>query len=121
MCMKNLDTNVVFFSGADALKDAPENVMNIYGMSKGIPSVSVVSLNDELYGIEALSFMLLVNAIERKEEPYHDEGDTKDNTVFFDETYEILLRLTEPSTGKFVDLDSYEFTPAKEQDRKSVV
>ena len=30
-------------------------------------------------------------------------------------TYEILLRLTEPSTGKFVDLDSYEFTPAKEQ------
>ena len=115
MCMKNLDTNVVFFSGADALKDAPENVMNIYGMSKGIPSVSVVSLNDELYGIEALSFMLLVNAIERKEEPYHDEGDTKDNTVFFDETYEILLRLTEPSTGKFVDLDSYEFTPAKEQ------
>ena len=115
MCMKNLDTNVVFFTSADTPKEAPGSVLNVYGMSKGTPFVPVVPRGEELFGIQSLSFMLLVNAIERKEDPCHDDGDTPDNTIFFDEKYEVCLRLTEPSTGKFVDLDSYKFVPKEEQ------
>ena len=85
MCMKNLDTNVVFFTSADTPKEAPGSVMNVYGMSTGTPFVPVVPRGEELFGIQSLSFMLLVNAIERKEDPCHDDGDTPDNTIFFDE------------------------------------
>ena len=118
--MKNLNTNVVFFTNADTPKEAPGSVMNVYGMSKGTPFVPVVPVGEDLFGIQTLSFMLLVNAIERKEAPFHDDGDTPDNTIFFNEKYEVCLRLTEPSTGKFVDLDSYNFVPKEEIGRAHV-
>ena len=59
MCMKNLDTNVVFFTNADTPKEAPGSVMNVYGMSKGTPFVPVVPREEGLLGIQSLSFMLL--------------------------------------------------------------
>lgn len=115
MCMKNLNTDVIFFSGADTPKESPGSVVNIYGMSKETPSVPVTSLGESLWGIQTLSFMLLVNASERRKDPTHDKGDTPENTVFFNREYEVCLRLTEPISGQFVDLDSYRFMPQKEQ------
>ena len=113
--MKNLNTDVIFFSGVDTTKESLGSVVNVYGMSKETPSVPVTSVGESLWGIQTLSFMLLVNASERKKDPTHDSGDTPENTVFFNREYEVCLRLTEPISGQFVDLGSYKFTPQKEQ------
>ena len=115
MCMKNLNTDVVFFQGVDVPLESQDGIINIRDVYKEYPTISASHLDKETLEIKTLSFMLSVNAIERTQQPVHDPEDTPDNTVFFSEKYELCFRLTEPKSGKFVDLDTYSFTPEEDK------
>lgn len=105
MCMKNINTDVTFFSCTDTSLD----------VRKPIPYISAEYLNEDTLNIKSLSFLLSINAIERKLEPIHAPDATIENTIFFDQNYVMCFRLTEPNSGKFIDLDTYEFTPGENQ------
>lgn len=115
MCMKNVSTDVILFSSVDAPLESQSNIFSVHGVDRGVPTVPVVYRSGDILGIETLSFLLCINAVERRDEPVHDEGDAPENTFFFTHKYEVCLRLTEPTSGKFVDLDTYEIEPEVDQ------
>lgn len=102
--MKNINTDVTFFLGMDTLL-----------VQKEPPLIPATYLNEDTLEIQTISFLLSINAVERTQLPIHDQGDTMENTVFFDQKYELCFRLTEPRSGKYIDLDTYEFIPAENQ------
>lgn len=59
--------------------------------------------------------MISINAIEPTSGPHLDEGENPKNTVFFDHKYELCFRLSETTSGKFVDLDTFAFVPQEAQ------
>lgn len=105
MCMKNINTDITFFSGMDTSLE----------VQKEPPLIPAIYLDEDILEIQTISFLLSINAIERIQEPVHDPGDTMENAIFFNQKYELCFRLTEPTSGKFIDLDTYEFTPAENQ------
>lgn len=105
MCMKNINTDITFFSDVDTLLE----------VQKEPPLIPATYLDENILEIPTISFLLSINAIERIHEPVHDPGDTMENAIFFNQKYELCFRLTEPTSGKFIDLDTYEFTPAENQ------
>lgn len=110
--MKNLNTDVTFFSEAEMISPSHSGTVNIYGACKETPIVSAIkSSEDGVLKIASLKFLLSINALERLREPIHFDDETKENSIYFREHYHIRLRLTEPSSGQFVDLFTEEFCP----------
>lgn len=114
MCMKNINTDVVFFESA-TLSSQSESGIDIFQANKGAPLIEAKQRNAQEMEIPTLRFMLSINANERKDDPLHDPNDTPEDTIFFNQKYIICLRLTEPQSGKFTDLETFDFTPEDEQ------
>lgn len=88
------------------------DTVNIYGACKEIPTVSAIkSSEDGVLEIASLKILLSINALERLRDPIHLNDETKENSIYFSEHYQMRLRLTEPSSGKFVDLYTEDFCP----------
>lgn len=108
MCMKNINTDILFFEDVSS-DDDNKNIINLHSASKGIPEIDVNYLdeNKDILVIENLQFIFSVNANEliNNNVPFHKPDETPDNTIFFDEKYEILFRITETTSGRFFDLD----------------
>lgn len=115
MCMRNINTNVLFFSGGLTPSDSERGTVDMYAVYKEIPSVHAKLIRDGVLGIDSLSFMISINAIEPTSGPHLDEGENPKNTVFFDHKYELCFRLSETTSGKFVDLDTFAFVPQEAQ------
>lgn len=118
MCMKNVNTDVIFFSDVDTSVESRDKTITIYGANRGIPEIPTVRVDDNTLRIQTLSFMVSINAVERKgspELPAHDAGDSPDNTIYFSNQYEVCFRITETSSGRFIDLDTIDFVPEENQ------
>lgn len=109
MCMKNINTDIIFFDEAELSSD--EKQMNLFSVIKETPTYKVKkSDNGTVLTIPQMNFLLSVNATEKIEngEIYHEEDETPDNTFFFDSEYKICLRVTETQSRKFVDLETFD-------------
>lgn len=108
MCMKNVNTDILFFEDVSSY-DNDKSIINLHSASKGIPEISVKYLDSkkEVLVIDNLQFIFSVNANELIENdmPFHKSDENPDNTIFFNEKYEILFRITETHSGRFFDLD----------------
>lgn len=107
MCMKNINTDIVFFEQAELSSD--EKQMNLFSVNKDFPKLKVKkNITENVLTISQINLLLSVNATEKMEagKPYHEEGETPENTFFFKSNYKIRLRVTEPESGKFVDLET---------------
>lgn len=113
MCMNNINTNVVFFNG---INNSSEQ-LDLLNVCKGIPKVKARrSLNDNnVLIIDNLSFVLSINANEKLD--LKDEKNSNPlNTFVFNEDYEIVCRLTETTSGDFMDLGHFDVSPTKESE-----
>lgn len=111
MCMKNINTNITFFENVQNKAD-DDDFLNISSVPKKFPKIKAVDLNSNSLEIEELSFLYSVNAIEKTDDngnPIHDNGEEASNTIFFAEQYEVCFRITETSSGRFIDLENFTF------------
>lgn len=102
MCLKNINTSVVFFDEATATDTISK--INLNSVYKDRPDVVARYLdeNKQILKIDSLQFLFSVNASEKSH--IHEESETPDNTFYFDKKYEIRFRITETHSGKFFDL-----------------
>lgn len=109
MCMKNISTDILFFDEINNSK-SDNNLINIYGITKSIPEVEVnESENDnDLLLIPRISLMLSINATDKG-------GNKENNTIDFNKTYRICIRITETSSGKCVDTVHLDIHPCEEE------
>ena len=108
MCMKNINTDIIFFDEAELTSD--ENQMNLFSVIKETPIYKVKKNNQgDVLTIPQMNFLLSVNATEKiiNGNVYHEEGETPNNTFFFDSKYKVCLRVTETKSSKFVDLETF--------------
>lgn len=117
MCIKNVNTDVVFFVDAPTLN---ENEQAFFRICKDEPVVNAKKVNEEgncsVLKIPQINFLLSINATEKTKDgkAIHSDKETKYNTLFFDYKYEIRLRITETASGRFVDLDTFVMKPQEE-------
>lgn len=113
MCMKNLNSNIIIFSDVSPDFDN-DDLFNILGANKKVPFVPVKKSDEEgILIIPNLRFLVSINALESldddkkdgEKKPVHKDTENPDTTLFFNKKYEFCIRLTELSTGGFVDLD----------------
>lgn len=112
MCMKNINTDVVFFDTIEYFSDSEK--LNLCSAYLKYPTILAQSTENEgELVIPKLSVLLSINATERivdgKVKHFSDE--TNDNTFFFDDEYELRLRVTETQSGRFVDLGDVFISP----------
>lgn len=100
MCMNNINTNVVFYKTGYEYKD--QQIVDLKGATNK-PKVIVEPIRGEenYYSIKELDFALLVNAIQNKNNPVKNPAEEID----LKQQYEIIVRMTETSSGEFVDLE----------------
>lgn len=112
MCMKNVNTDVTFFTTAN-ISNNP-NIINLIEAKKDVPTLLAKKIDNHTLVIPELNFLLSINANERSGNNPHETIDTPENTLFFNETYRIRLRITETSSGNFLDLSTQIIEPSKE-------
>ena len=84
--MKNINTNLLFANG--------ENLL----IEDGTPEFPVTKCSDTLFKLEGLKVIISLNAL-------HKKGELgKENDFKFDRKYRLIVRLTELSSGSFVDI-----------------
>lgn len=107
MCMKNISTDILFFEEINNSK-INNNLINIYGITKEIPEVDVKENDEKTLLIPRISLMLSINA--------NDKGKEKDdNTIDFNKTYRICIRITETSSGQCVDTIQFNIKPYEDE------
>lgn len=109
MCMKNLNTDVVFFKNVSVSGFESDNI-NLYDAVKTIPVVEVKANDDKTWIIPQISLMLSINALNDVQNEEIDE-----NTINFGKTYAIRIRVTETSSGQCVDLGQVYIHPVEEK------
>ena len=117
--MKNLNTDIVFFTSADTPLLC-DNAINFIDVALKYPLIPAIQQESEsgILIIPQLTFMLSINALERLSSNDSNLAQTSgeekvnlENKIFFDLEYELCLRLSETKSGKFVDLGKDIFTP----------
>lgn len=103
MCMRNINTNVVF---ADIVPN--ENGNGIFSLQNVGKKFTVVE-QDGKKKITTLSMALLISASEEK----NNEHESDETTFTFDKNYEVRVRLTETYSGSFIDLATIIVEPSK--------
>ena len=108
MCMKNVNTNIVF---ADIAASSNQTELSLQNIGK-----KFFIVEDERK-ITSLSFALFVSATEDKDAPTsdveHEETNLDEKSVFkFYKEYELRIRLTETISGDFMDLTKIKFKPS---------
>ncbi|MDE6947150.1 MAG: hypothetical protein K2P14_08215 [Anaeroplasmataceae bacterium] len=113
MCMKNLNTDVVFFSNVTEISNSNQSIFNIEGGNKEIPIVSSTRSveNKDILTITSLKFLLSINALESISDHPHGSNEDAETTIHFDKEYEFNIRMADPNSGTFVDLYSESFIP----------
>lgn len=107
MCMKNVNTNIVF---ADIAANSNQTELSLQNIGKKFYII------EEERKITSLSFALFISASEEKDAPTSDsECEAKgleDKSIFkFYKEYELRIRLTETISGDFMDLTELRFKP----------
>lgn len=107
MCMKNINTNILFFEEINSSKSNSE-LINLYGLTKDMPEVNVKDNDENTLIIPRISLMLSLSAT--------DKGSEKDkNTIDFNKTYRICIRITETTSGQCVDTVQFDIHPCEEE------
>lgn len=107
MCMKNINTDILFFEDVNSSKLNTE-LLNIYGITKEMPEVEVEKIGDNMLVIPRISLMLSINATEKK-------LSTDKDAINFSKKYRICIRVTETSSGQCVDIVQFDIHPCDEE------
>ena len=94
--MKNINTNLFFI-----------NSENLF-VENSIPSYPVTKCSDTEFELKDLKIIISLNALHKKDEL------GKENDFRFDRKYKFIVRLTELSSGSFVDIFNTTLTPSVE-------
>lgn len=111
MCMKNINTDILVFEDANFSKPNSEKI-NIYETTRDIPSIEVEEISEDMLLIPRISLMLSINATQK--DSTSKDSIPKDNTIDFDKTYRICIRITETSSGQCVDTVQFNIHPSEE-------
>ncbi len=103
MCMKNINTDILFFEDAFNAKEQSE-LINVVGITKELPEVEATEYDTDKMIIPQISLMLSISATEK-------DSQTENNSIDFSKTYQICIRVTETSSGQCVDIVQFRFCP----------
>ena len=112
--MKNVNTDIILFD--DIFPNKSDGKIDLMGITKGIPAVHTEKVEEGLLRIPKLNILFSISATEETDEnkkPLHDDDETPANTFYMDQQYQILLRVTETSSGRFADLGTLDINPSQ--------
>lgn len=104
MCIKNINMNVAF---VDVIPDEKKDFVVYFNPVKKFK----ISETNNIRELSLSSLAVLVSATQSKR--IDTSTLNPDETIVFSQKYEIKIRLTEPITGSFKDLATFDIEPSK--------
>ncbi len=103
MCMKNININVVFSD----IQIGDDQMLSLFNVGKPVR----VQHDDSIRKITQLSMAAFISATQSKD-PKIIAKLNPDEVFTFSHKYELLIRLTETTSGKFKDIGHLDLDPA---------